>query len=114
LQHFTQCRIVLDDEDSASPLRHLRFRPFSALQTLTLLHGVLHSRLKDEKAAELARRAQETLDSMSGMLDALLDINQLEAGQYNRVWSIFRSKSSSISSRLNLPITLLSAAWTGA
>ena len=50
------------------------------LQTLTLLHDVLHSRLADEKAAELAQRAQETLDSMSGMLDALLDINQLEAG----------------------------------
>src|SRR6516162_8856528 len=50
------------------------------LQTLTMLHDVLHSRLADEKAAELAQRAQETLDSMSGMLDALLDINQLEAG----------------------------------
>jgi two-component system CheB/CheR fusion protein len=50
------------------------------LQTLTLLHDVLHGRLADEKAAELAWRAQETLDSMSGMLDALLDINQLEAG----------------------------------
>jgi two-component system, chemotaxis family, CheB/CheR fusion protein len=45
-----------------------------------LLHDVLHSRLADAKAAELALRAQETLDSMSGMLDALLDINQLEAG----------------------------------
>ena len=50
------------------------------LQTLTLLHDVLHGQLKDEKAAELAHRAQQTLDSMSGMLDALLDINQLEAG----------------------------------
>lgn len=50
------------------------------LQTLTLLHEVLHDQLKDEKAAELAHRAQQTLDSMSGMLDALLDINQLEAG----------------------------------
>ena len=50
------------------------------LQTLTLLHDVLHGQLKDEKAAELALRAQQTLDSMSGMLDALLDINQLEAG----------------------------------
>ena len=50
------------------------------LQTLTLLHDVLHGQLKGEKAAELAHRAQQTLDSMSGMLDALLDINQLEAG----------------------------------
>jgi two-component system, chemotaxis family, CheB/CheR fusion protein len=50
------------------------------LQTLTLLHDVLHGQLKDEKAAELALRAQQTVDSMSGMLDALLDINQLEAG----------------------------------
>ena len=50
------------------------------MQTLTLLHDVLHGQLKDEKTAELAHRAQQTIDSMSGMLDALLDINQLEAG----------------------------------
>jgi two-component system CheB/CheR fusion protein len=50
------------------------------LQTLTLLNDVLHSQLPDGNAAEFAKRAQETLDSMSGMLDALLDINQLEAG----------------------------------
>ena len=50
------------------------------LQTLTFLHDVLQAEIKDEKAVALLHRAGEMLDNMSRMLDALLDINQLESG----------------------------------
>ena len=50
------------------------------LQTLTLLHGALRREAKTERLVELLGRAEETFDSMSGMLNALLDINQLESG----------------------------------
>ena len=51
------------------------------LQTLSLLHGILAKRVKDETSAQ-AGRASSTrpLGAMSGMLNTLLDINQLEAG----------------------------------
>ena len=35
---------------------------------------------KDEKAQQLIARLDDTLSTMSGMLNALLDINQIEAG----------------------------------
>jgi two-component system, chemotaxis family, CheB/CheR fusion protein len=50
------------------------------LQVLTFLHDNLRGDIKEARAANLLRRADETLDSMSGMLGALLDINQLESG----------------------------------
>ena len=50
------------------------------LQTLTFLHDVLQAEIKDEKAVALLHRAGEMLDNMARMLDALLDINQLESG----------------------------------
>ena len=51
------------------------------LQTLSLLHGVMARRLSDPEALhQLILRGEETLAAMSGMLNALLDINQLEAG----------------------------------
>jgi FixJ family two-component response regulator/signal transduction histidine kinase len=50
------------------------------LQTMTFLLEMLRAQATGEKAAVLLGRAEETLDSMSGMLDALLDINQLESG----------------------------------
>jgi two-component system CheB/CheR fusion protein len=50
------------------------------LQTLTLLHDGMHRRVSEEQRTELLSRAEAALDSMSGMLDALLDINQLETG----------------------------------
>lgn len=50
------------------------------LQTLALLHGLLAKNVEGEKAQELLARFDETLASMSGMLNALLDINQIEAG----------------------------------
>jgi len=50
------------------------------LQTLTLLNGLLGKKVKDPDALELVERGGEALMAMSGMLNTLLDINQLEAG----------------------------------
>jgi two-component system CheB/CheR fusion protein len=50
------------------------------LQTLALLQGLLAKKVIGDKAHKLVERFGETLTSMSGMLNALLDINQIEAG----------------------------------
>ena len=50
------------------------------LQTLSLLQGILAKKLKDQDSVKLLTRLDETLGAMSGMLNTLLDINQLEAG----------------------------------
>jgi two-component system CheB/CheR fusion protein len=53
------------------------------LQTLSLIQAVLAKRItegKSEEALKLVARFDETAASMSGLLDALLDINQIEAG----------------------------------
>ena len=50
------------------------------LQTLSLLQGILAKRIKDEIGSKLVVKLEETLGAMSGMLNTLLDINQLEAG----------------------------------
>jgi len=50
------------------------------LQTLTLLHGLLAKSVEGERARKLVGRLDETLGAMSGMLNALLDINHIEAG----------------------------------
>ncbi|MEI8395815.1 MAG: chemotaxis protein CheB [Rhodospirillaceae bacterium] len=50
------------------------------LQTLTLLQGLLARKVTDRAASELVSRIDETLGVMTGMLNTLLDINQIEAG----------------------------------
>jgi two-component system CheB/CheR fusion protein len=50
------------------------------LQTLALLHGLLAKTIDGEREQRLLARLEQTLDAMSGMLNALLDINQIEAG----------------------------------
>ncbi len=50
------------------------------LQTLSLVRGILAKRLKDETSLRLIAKLEETLGAMAGMLNTLLDINQLEAG----------------------------------
>ncbi len=50
------------------------------LQTISLLQGILAKRVKDESTLKLVERLDETVGSMSSMLDKLLNINQLEAG----------------------------------
>ncbi len=50
------------------------------LQTLALLQGLLAKTVEGPKAQQLVARVDETLGAMSGMLNTLLDINQIEAG----------------------------------
>lgn len=50
------------------------------LQTLKLLQGLLLSLLKEEQPRKLTIRIGETVGAMSGMLNALLDINHIETG----------------------------------
>ncbi|MFW9078440.1 response regulator [Pseudomonas sp. P2757] len=50
------------------------------LQTLKLLQGLLLDLLKDEQPRKLTVRIGETVGAMSGMLNALLDINHIDSG----------------------------------
>jgi len=50
------------------------------LQSLTLLHDMLVRSVEGERPRQLLVRLEQTLTAMSGMLNALLDINQIEAG----------------------------------
>jgi two-component system CheB/CheR fusion protein len=53
------------------------------LQALSLMRGALDRRIREDRkedALELVARLDETAAAASGMLNALLDINQLEAG----------------------------------
>jgi two-component system CheB/CheR fusion protein len=53
------------------------------LQTLSLMGGVLAKKIRDgatEKALAMVGRLDETAAAMSGMLNALLDITQIDAG----------------------------------
>ncbi|MBI1206849.1 MAG: response regulator [Azospirillum sp.] len=59
------------------------------LQTLNLLQGLLARTVTDPAAVALVTRLDETLGAMSGMLNTLLDINQLEAGIVRATISCF-------------------------
>jgi two-component system, chemotaxis family, CheB/CheR fusion protein len=50
------------------------------LQTISLLQGMLEKRVRNNATLKLVHRLEETVRSMSSLLDKLLDINQLEAG----------------------------------
>ena len=50
------------------------------LQTLALVQGLLAKTVEGDKAQELVGRLDETLAAISGMLNTLLDVNQIEAG----------------------------------
>ncbi len=50
------------------------------LQTLVLLQGILAKNVQGDKEKKLVGRLGEAAGAMTGMLDALLDINQIEAG----------------------------------
>lgn len=50
------------------------------LQTLSLVHGLMASRVTGEDGETLMARFDDALVSMSRMLNTLLDINQIEAG----------------------------------
>ena len=50
------------------------------LQTLALVQGLLAKHVDSEKGKTLVMRLEETLGAMSGMLNTLLDINEIDAG----------------------------------
>ncbi len=50
------------------------------LQTLSLLQGLLASKVTGEKEQKLVGRMEEALGAMTNMLNTLLDINQIEVG----------------------------------
>jgi two-component system CheB/CheR fusion protein len=50
------------------------------LQTLALLQGLLAKTVEGERAKKLVARFDDTLGAIAGMLNALLDINQIETG----------------------------------
>jgi two-component system, chemotaxis family, CheB/CheR fusion protein len=50
------------------------------LQTLALLHGLLAKAVQGERAQRLVGRLDATLSAMTGMLNTLLDINQIDTG----------------------------------
>jgi two-component system CheB/CheR fusion protein len=50
------------------------------LQTLALLQGLLAKIVEGERAQKLVARIDDTLGAIAGMLNTLLDINQIEAG----------------------------------
>jgi two-component system CheB/CheR fusion protein len=50
------------------------------LQSLAFLQGLLAKTVQGDREKELVKRLEQTLGAMSGMLNTLLDINQIEAG----------------------------------
>lgn len=50
------------------------------LQTLLLLQGLLERTVEGERAEKFVGRLGKTLGAMSGLLNTLLDVNQIEAG----------------------------------
>jgi two-component system, chemotaxis family, CheB/CheR fusion protein len=59
------------------------------LQTLALLQALLAKIVEGPKATQLVKRVDDTLGAMSGMLNTLLDINQIEAGTVQAKISYF-------------------------
>jgi two-component system CheB/CheR fusion protein len=50
------------------------------LQTLALLQGLLSNKIEGDAAKKLVALLEQTVGAMSGMLNTLLDINQIDAG----------------------------------
>jgi len=59
------------------------------LQTLTLLQSLMASTVQGDKAKALVGKLDDMLNAMSGMLNTLLDINQIEAGSVHPVVTQF-------------------------
>jgi two-component system CheB/CheR fusion protein len=59
------------------------------LQTLALLQALLGKAVQGEKAQRLVARLDDTLGTITVMLDTLLDINEIEAGVTNAHLAVF-------------------------
>jgi len=84
-----QAAVALEEAKQAAEAANLAKSRFLAaashdlrqpLQTLALLQGLLSRAVVGDKASGLVQLLDETLGAISGMLDTLLDINQIEAG----------------------------------
>ena len=65
------------------------------LQTLSLMQGILATKIKEQKndeALKLVARLDQTAAAMSGMLNGLLDIKQIEAGTVHAEMAYFPIK----------------------
>ncbi len=82
----TEALAAAKDEAERANLAKSRFLAAAShdlrqpLQTITLLQGMLAGSVLDPVASKLIGRLDHTVGAMSGLLDKLLDINQLEAG----------------------------------
>jgi two-component system CheB/CheR fusion protein len=84
---------VLADSANAAKSRFLAAASHDLrqpLQTLVLLQELLAKVVVGEKAKKLVNRLDNTLGGMAGMLNALLDINQIEAGTVRAELQTFR------------------------
>ncbi len=59
------------------------------LQTMALLQALLADAVTGDKARSLVARQDTTLSTVTGMLDTLLDINEIEAGSVSPTVSVF-------------------------
>lgn len=59
------------------------------LQTLALLQGLLAKSVVGEGPLKLVERLNQTVSAMSGMLNTLLDLNQIEAGTVHAEMKMF-------------------------
>ncbi len=91
------------------------------LQTLSLLQGALRQRIKDEELLRVLVTAERTLDAMSATLNALLDINQLEAGvirptlenvPINEILGIFKNEFAELAARKGLRLRVIPCGLT--
>jgi two-component system CheB/CheR fusion protein len=91
------------------------------LQALSLLQGALRQRVRDKQSLALIAKADHTLSAMSATLNALLDINQLEAGvvrpklsdvPMSEVLGIFKSEFDELTTRKGLRWRVVSCGLT--
>ena len=78
------------------------------LQSLAFLQGLLAKVVKSDQEKELVEKLDHTLGAMAGMLNTLLDINQIEAGVVRPEMGTFRL--SDILDRLRDEFTYLAGA----
>jgi two-component system CheB/CheR fusion protein len=86
-KHIGQALVAAKQEAEAATAAKSRFLAAAShdlrqpLQTLKLLQGLLLEKVEGVQPRNLTTRIGEAVDAMSGMLNTLLDINQIETGQ---------------------------------
>ena len=89
---------ALDEAKQAAELANVAKSRFLAaashdlrqpLQSLAFLQGLLARAVQGDREKDLVKRLEQSLGAMSGMLNTLLDINQIEAGVVRPNLSVF-------------------------